>query len=102
MRTAVGPFRLEEAHSLAELERAGVETVILPPEAALPGTPAVTLDSSQLEDLRQGRPTSLPTPLNAERVRVYDPSGARMVFVGAAEGHTLRARIPLYMEPSPA
>jgi len=58
-RTKAGPFRKEQAISLDNLEQAakgaGLEHLLLPLEAGLDDIPALTLDQTSAQAVRQGR-----------------------------------------------
>jgi tRNA pseudouridine55 synthase len=75
-RLAVGPFRLEEALALDEIEKtAGPELVqrrLIPLARCLPGFKAVRVDELQARRLAQGQtlPWPEPDPLEGEKVRV--------------------------------
>ncbi len=100
VRTEVGRFTLEDAATLEEIAARGVGALLLPPDAALPHAPRVTVDAGAVADLAHGRPVPA-TGLNADPVLVYDPSG-RMAFVGQADGRRLRPRISFVPPDAPA
>jgi tRNA pseudouridine55 synthase len=62
VRTASGPFRLEDAHALDEIRDAaahagpnGVRKLLLPVDAGLDGIPSVGLTAAEIADATQGR-----------------------------------------------
>jgi tRNA pseudouridine55 synthase len=72
-RSAVREFRLEEAHSLQELEQADgtVEELCLHPRLILPEFPAVTAPEESLAKLKHGAAVNLPEFSKANIVRVF-------------------------------
>lgn len=83
-RTATGPFRLDDAHRLENIETmdsAERRNLLLPVDAALMDLPCVELSEDESLALVQGRAVSLATT-TAGGVRAYDPAGA---FLGVAE-----------------
>jgi tRNA pseudouridine55 synthase len=75
-RTQAGVFRLEEAHTLEELERladnmAGLEMLCVHPRSLLPEMPAVTGDDHALGRLRNGAQANLPEFSRAPLVKVF-------------------------------
>jgi tRNA pseudouridine55 synthase len=84
-RTWVEPFRDRPMRSLEQaLADAATRVGLLPPDAALPHLPQVTLNPAQLGQVRHGQcPGGLAVPIEpGRRVRLYGPDGA---FVGLAE-----------------
>jgi tRNA pseudouridine55 synthase len=75
-RLAVGPFRLEEALALDEIEKTAdpelVQRRLIPLAHCLPGFKAVLVDEIQARRLAQGQtlPWPEPDPLEGEKVRV--------------------------------
>jgi tRNA pseudouridine55 synthase len=90
-RTAAGPFSLEQAVPLAEVERLGREdrealaARLVTPADALAFLPAVAVDEAQARDLRHGKALRLPAPPGL--ARALDGQG-RLVAVceAGAEG----------------
>jgi tRNA pseudouridine55 synthase len=82
-RTAVGPFAVEQAHTLPELESmeaAMRDACLLASDAALVEMPRLDLDAASALALRQGR-TSPSVTVCAGRFRAYAADG----FVGVVE-----------------
>lgn len=111
VRTAVGPFRVEESATLEELQQAAAQRrlaeYVLPVDAALDHLPAVRLDGEALRRAVHG--TAVPWPgeaappagLEAGRfVRLYDQQGR---FRGVArleqEGPSLRLQPDRLLQP---
>jgi tRNA pseudouridine55 synthase len=96
VRTASGPFRLEEAHSLDEIRDAaatdgpeGVRRLLLPVDAGLDAIPAIALTDTEIADAAQGRfvrPAAgvLAAP-DGVAVRLVDGQGT-IVGLGRREG----------------
>jgi tRNA pseudouridine55 synthase len=84
-RLALGPFGAEQMHSLASIEEAagtgaGLENMLLPVDAALPGMPAIQLGPTEQASILQGRAVPASGP-GASRVRMYGVGG-RFLGVG--------------------
>ena len=72
-RTAAGGFKLEQAHTLAELEALDIDqrhALLLPADCLVAHLPAVQLDAADAEALRQGRSIARLEPLRTD-ARVY-------------------------------
>jgi tRNA pseudouridine55 synthase len=91
-RTAVGPFRLEQALSLDEVAARGVADALLAPSVVLPDIPTFTASDTEAVQLANGR--GVAADLCAESVWVYDPSD-RLVCLASADGNLLRPRLAL-------
>lgn len=72
-RTAAGPFTLEDAVALPELEQlgSGAAERMVHPRTLLPEMPAVTADEATLGRLRNGMQVNLPEYSDAERVKIF-------------------------------
>lgn len=75
-RTQAGPFALEQAHTLGELEAisgdlAALEALCVYPRSLLPEMPAVTGDEQALGRLRNGAQANLPEFSQASLVKVF-------------------------------
>lgn len=85
VRTAVGPFRLEESRTVEEIagcvEEGRIEEILLPMESALPHLPRLVVDAEKAQRLREGR------ALPKEAVRGADavPAGS-LARVALEEG----------------
>lgn len=96
VRTAVGPFSIEEAVDLATIEREG-PAVLMPASEAVRGMSAVQLDTGQADDLAHGR------RLSAEGVGAQGVSGpwaafapdGRLVAVCRSEGTRFQPEVVL-------
>ncbi|MGN6546145.1 MAG: tRNA pseudouridine(55) synthase TruB [Aureliella sp.] len=68
VRTAIGPFRLEDAWSLEELTSPeSVDQRLRSPLDGLPGWPRLLIDDRQVQALRHGQRITLATEQRAER-----------------------------------
>jgi tRNA pseudouridine55 synthase len=91
VRTRVGPFLLSTAVTIDALD---VARALLPPDAAVPEAPVLTVSEPDLARVRNGLAIAAPPGLQAPAVWVYDPEG-RLVCLAAADGHSLQPRIQL-------
>jgi len=91
VRTRVGPFLLSTAVTIDALD---VARALLPPDAAVPEAPVLTVAEPDLARVRNGLAIPAPPGLQAPAVWVYDPEG-RLVCLAAADGHSLQPRIQL-------
>jgi tRNA pseudouridine55 synthase len=91
VRTRVGPFLLSTAVTIDALD---VARALLPPDAAVPQAPVLTVSEPDLARVRNGLAVPAPPGLQAPAVWVYDPEG-RLVCLAAADGHSLQPRIQL-------
>ena len=84
-RTAVGAFQIEEATPLTTLEESPgiIMSILLPPEVAVAGWVAVTLDDEQARRVRNGMPIPL-VGIAGERARVHGPGGALLALLRRA------------------
>lgn len=87
-RTFVGPFHLDTALPLATLggDPAQLAAALLPPETAIAGWPAVTLDTEQARRVANGMPVDLPA-LGGERARAHGPYGALLAVLRRSGDH---------------
>ncbi len=95
VRTASGPFRLEEARMLDEVRAAAasgsLDSLLLPVDAGLEELPAIRLDSDEVTAISRGqfvRPRRIgPRPQDGGTVRLVDGHGA---IVGIGTWHAGR------------
>jgi tRNA pseudouridine55 synthase len=106
VRLAVGPFRLEDALGLEEIENAAdperIYQRLIPPAHCLPGFPAVQVDPGEARRLSQGQ--TLPWPGNGlaegEKVRVLADGGLVAVAAVRQEGtHRFLAPVRVFHGP---
>lgn len=82
-RTAVGPFRIEEAVPLAELERRSQQNEqlpLLPPERAVADWVRVDLDAREAQRVRNGQAIAL-RQASGERARAHGPDGSLLALL---------------------
>lgn len=96
-RTAVGPFRVEDALPPDRLTRDSLADALQPPETALAGLHPVSCDFAQTAAIRNGRPIPLPAGLRLtqdDSVTLLAPDG-RLAAVGSfhREDATIRPKI---------
>jgi tRNA pseudouridine55 synthase len=86
-RLAVEPFDGHALQTLEALEAAAtrgfeaLDALLLPADAALPGWPAATLESTDVARLKQGQAVAATEGLPGGSVRVYDAAG-RFIAIG--------------------
>ncbi len=93
-RTVAGPFTLAQAVTLAEVERvaaeageAGLDRLLLPPDVALAGWPAIELSRENAYHVRRGQTAPQASGLPAgTKVALYERAGeGDRAFIGIAE-----------------
>ena len=95
-RTASGPFRLGDAHSLDAIREAaasagpdGIRALLLPADAGLESMPSVTLSTSEIADALQGRFVKPSAGLDGapenQAIRLLDDGGV-IVGMGRRDG----------------
>jgi tRNA pseudouridine55 synthase len=103
-RTAAEPFPQGNLVTLEQVEAGPSSSLpLLPPDAALPQLPKVTLDGAQSSRLRQGQPVRPDAgELRVGLVRLYDPRG-RFLGIGELEGEgTLVKPVRLFNDLGPS
>ena len=90
-RTASGPFKLEQAVTVQELEQClendgeqGLDELLLSPSAALPDWPSVELTEISASYLRQGQPVQIAQAPTEGWVRIFSES-QEPAFIGVGE-----------------
>ena len=71
-RTAVGPFDLERAHRLDELDEGNIAAALLPAGLAVTQLPHVVLDQLQQQHVRYGRPIRLEQAASQDELAAVD------------------------------
>ena len=93
VRTAVGPFRLEESLTVEEIaarvEEEGLDSLLLPMESALPHLPRLVVDPSDARRLREGQAL----PKEAARGAQDVPAGSLVRVAVEGEGLVCVARL---------
>ncbi len=98
VRTATGPFRLEESYTLEDLaalaEEGRLEDALLPPKAALYALPAVQLTDNEVQAVRYGQAIALDVPEGAEVLQARDQDDRLVaVMVPQREGRWRPSRV---------
>lgn len=92
-RTGIGPFVIENAYTLAQLEsvpEAGRDRLLLPADCMLLDRPVIELDGIQVGRLAQGQRLGMEHQLQDGLVRLY--SNGEFVGLGELEGRRLSPR----------
>jgi len=104
-RTAVGEFRLEDAHTLEETDtkfRAGqTEELFIHPRKILAQLPCVTATEEMAALIRTGRPVNLPELSHARLVKVFLGQRELIAIATRVAGTLFHAKIVLATEPAP-
>ncbi|WP_253259378.1 tRNA pseudouridine(55) synthase TruB [Subtercola boreus] len=85
-RTRIGPFRIDEAHTLEEVEPE--RDLVAPATIADRLFTTVTLDAEQAADLRNGKRVALDRPDTAGPLAAIDPEGLLIGLVELSNGTT--------------
>jgi tRNA pseudouridine55 synthase len=105
-RTAVAEFRLEDAHTLEEVESAAkrdaVEEIFVHPRQLLPELPSVTADEATTARIRSGRPVNLPELSRARLVKVFAGQREMIAIATRVAGTLFHAKIVLVPDAAPA
>lgn len=80
-RTFVGSFTVNEAVTLAQVQQAGVQPYLLPPDIAVAAWPAVTLSAAQCQHIQHGRVVTLTDDVPGEWVRAHDEAGVLVALL---------------------
>ncbi len=98
-RTAVREFRIEDAHSLEELERAraggGLEDLFLHPRLVLPEFPAVMAPAESVGRIKHGAAVNLPEFSKASTVRVFAGQRELLAIAKRVAGTLFQPKIVL-------
>jgi tRNA pseudouridine55 synthase len=85
VRTAVGPFTIEQAVPLRQLEDASRSETwrayLVPLEAALPHLPSLTLDGEEAMAVAHGRPIRRPGPGEGGWAQAHGPDGSLVAIM---------------------
>jgi tRNA pseudouridine55 synthase len=85
VRTRIGPFRLEDAVTLDDLNRETLDQHLLPPTATLDGLPKYAASPEDLQNIRAGRAFDVRTPLDRSQAGPIAVLGADQELVCLAE-----------------
>jgi tRNA pseudouridine55 synthase len=87
VRLASGSFKLENAVSLDNLlSGANWQQYVIPPQVALSDWPAVHLDVADTDHILHGRPVTMTDPHLTGLAFAYNPDGALIAILQAADG----------------
>ncbi len=104
VRTAVGPFTVEQAVPLAALEEEARQgrwqEHLLPLEACLPHLPAMALGAEEVQAVAHGRPIVGPGPAWGERARAHSPDGSLVAVLRRDERSGLWRPETVLVSPS--
>ena len=92
-RTRAGGFRVEDAHTLEEIEQLGAERCLLPVDSMFAGSPIVLIKDERTEKaLRNGMAVKLDAGFEGE-CRVYSKSREFLLFGAVKDGvlHTIKS-----------
>jgi len=98
-RTAAAEFKINEAHTLEELEHAArsgeVESLLVHPRKLLPLLPSVTATEETAARIRHGRPVNLPELSQAREVKVFYGQSCLIAISTRVAGTLFQPRIVL-------
>jgi tRNA pseudouridine55 synthase len=104
-RTAVAEFKIEDAHTLAELESALqknlIEDLFVHPRQLLPQIPSVTTDEATAARIRSGRPVNLPELSRARQIKVFLGQRQLIAIATRVAGTLFHAKIVLVPDAAP-
>lgn len=85
-RTEIGPFRVEEAASLRELDEQTLLTRLLPAGLAVADLPRIEVTQAEAEELRNGRFLTRSDAPKVGEIAAYDASGDLVALVKPRSG----------------
>jgi tRNA pseudouridine55 synthase len=102
-RTALGEFRVSEAHSLDNLEQAAregrIEEMFVHPRRVLPQFPSVAANEEQLSRIRSGRTVNLPEMSRSRFVKVFCGQAELVCIAQRVAGTLFHPKIVLIPQP---
>jgi tRNA pseudouridine55 synthase len=101
-RTAVGPFRIEDATALDRLERDGeaARRALLPPEALVAALPRIEASEVEAERFGHGQPIAREAFAAGAELALFGPGG-RFLGVGVGEPGGIIAPLRLVAREAP-
>lgn len=94
VRTAIGPFRLDDAVSADELTHESIARHMQPAGAAVSHLSRLELDHREVTELLHGRPILRPGPLGiAAEFAAFDQSGELVAILAPREGRLWPSRV---------
>lgn len=104
-RTRSGDFRIEDAHTLAQVESLAEtpEELFIHPRLVLPTFPCVTAAGEAITFIRNGRAVNLPEMSSAPLIKVYSSQRDLLAICERIAGTLFRPKVVLYgsNEPMP-
>lgn len=98
-RTMVGEFTLEDAHTLAQIERAladgSSEELFVHPRRILPSLPSVTATDDSLTKILHGNPVNLPEMSRAKLVKVFRGQSDLVAIASRVAGTLFQPKVVL-------
>jgi tRNA pseudouridine55 synthase len=105
-RTALGEFRVVDAHSLEKLEQAAregrMEEMFIHPRRVLPQFPSVAANEEQLSRIRSGRTVNLPEVSRSRFVKVFCGQAELICIAQRVAGTLFHPKIVLMPQVSSA
>jgi tRNA pseudouridine55 synthase len=81
VRTAIGPFRAQDAVSLTALHVGSLPEHLRPPQLGLPDLPQLTLSPDDLRRIANGQMIDAPAEVHAAEVAALDPQGTLVAIL---------------------
>jgi tRNA pseudouridine55 synthase len=104
-RTAVAEFKIEDAHSLEQLQhvaqQGSADHLFLHPRTLLPQFPSVTADEATAARIRSGRPVNLPELSRARQVKVFSGQRDLLAIATRVAGTLFHPKIVLFGTDTP-
>ncbi len=96
-RTAVGEFTLADAHTLEEIEKAGLdaEELFVHPRRILPEFPSVTATEEAVARIRNGMAVNLPDVSRAKLVKVFAGQAELIAIASRVAGTLFHPKVVL-------
>lgn len=81
VRTAIGPFRVEDAVPLTDLNVGSLAGHLLPPQLGLPDLPQLTLSPEQVQRIANGQSIDAPPDCSVAEIAALDPHGTLVAIL---------------------
>ena len=82
-RTAIGPFRVEDAVPLNALDAISITNHLLPPQLGLADLPQLLLSADQVRRIANGQTIDVPADSTAAEIAALDPHGSLVAILKA-------------------
>ena len=89
IRTAIGPFRLEDSLPVADLSPDSIETNLLPPQLALADLSTIVLEPDEIEHIGHGRSIERVLDTPHEELVAFDAAGKFIAIIEPRDGNLL-------------